>query len=477
MSRGRPSLAASPVLVGAVTLLVTIVAVFLSYNANSGLPFVPTYDLKANLPNAANLVVGNEVRIGGARVGVVADIKPMPNPDGSATAQLEMKLDKELETLPDDTTMIVRPRSALGLKYVELTPGRSKTGYKPGATVPLRAARPEPVEIDEVVNAFNEPTRIGARRSLDGLGEGLAGRGPDINLAIERLRPLLENLEPVARNLADPRTRLDRLFPALGRAAAEVAPVAEEQAQLFVNLDTTFTALAGVARPYLQDLISESPPTFEVATREFPRQRPFIRNTTAFFRELRPGVRTLPVSAPILADALEFGTRTLPRTPDLNRRLARVFDALAELNDEPLARRGLRQLTRTVASLRPTIRFLTPVQTRCNYVTLWFRNVSSLLSEGDDNGTWQRFIIIATPQGPNNEGGPSSRPANGPGEDNYLHTNPYPNTASPGQTRECEAGNEPFLRGRKVIDNTPGNQGLRTSGQNGPTLSSTGGRR
>ena len=67
---GGSSLAASPVLVGAVTVLVTIVAVFLSYNANSGLPFVPTYDLKANLPNAAQLVKGFEVRIGGARVGV-----------------------------------------------------------------------------------------------------------------------------------------------------------------------------------------------------------------------------------------------------------------------------------------------------------------------------------------------------------------------------------------------------------------------
>ena len=38
---GTAALTASPVLVGAVTLLVTIVAVFLSYNANSGLPFVP----------------------------------------------------------------------------------------------------------------------------------------------------------------------------------------------------------------------------------------------------------------------------------------------------------------------------------------------------------------------------------------------------------------------------------------------------
>jgi hypothetical protein len=75
-------------------------------------------------------------------------------------------------------------------------------------------------------------------------------------------------------------------------------------------------------------------------------------------------------------------------------------------------------------------------------------------------------MIIATPQGPNNEGGPSSAPANGgvPGKrDNYLHTNPYPNTASPGQTpRECEAGNEPFIIGQQVIGNVPGNQGTTT---------------
>ena len=75
MSAPRPQRRSRPARCwsGAVTLLVAIVAVFLSYNANSGLPFVPTYDLKAELPNAANLVAGNEVRIGGARVGVIDD--------------------------------------------------------------------------------------------------------------------------------------------------------------------------------------------------------------------------------------------------------------------------------------------------------------------------------------------------------------------------------------------------------------------
>src|SRR6266545_2403525 len=98
MSRGRgAALAASPVLVGAVTVLVTIVAVFLSYNANSGLPFVPTYDLKADLPNAAQLVKGFEVRIGGARVGVISKIDAKRREDGSTFAQITMKLDKQIE--------------------------------------------------------------------------------------------------------------------------------------------------------------------------------------------------------------------------------------------------------------------------------------------------------------------------------------------------------------------------------------------
>jgi len=466
-TRGAASLFGSPVLVGAITLLVAIVAVFLSYNANSGLPFVPTYDVKAEFPNAANLVVGNDVRIGGQRVGAVSEITPIPGEgDEAPTAEVELKLEEQVEPLPVDSTMIIRPRSALGLKYVEIAPGESEEGFAPGDTIPAAQATPEPVEIDDVFNTFNVKARRGGQRSLDGFGTALAGRGDDINEAIVDLRPLLIFLQPVARNLADPDTRLARLFQALGAAAAEAAPVAETQASLFVNLDTTFTALASVARPFIQQSISNSPPAEDAAIRGFPLQRPFLRNSAALFRELKPGVRVLPTSAPILADALEIGTRTLARTPEFNAQLEDVFVALKNFTEEPLVEPGIERLNDTVESLRPTLAFITPAQTVCNYATLWFRNISSLLSVGDQNGTWQRFIIIATPSGPNNEGGPSSAPAGGgPDAANFLHSNAYPNTAAPGQPRECEAGNEVFKVGEQVIGNVPGNQGTDTDGQ------------
>jgi virulence factor Mce-like protein len=461
---GRGGIAGNPVLIGAATVLVVLVAVFLAYNANQGLPFVPTYQLEAELPSAANLVRGNEVRIGGTRVGTVDRIDVERRENGTSIAVLGLKLEKAVEPLPRDSTVIVRPRSALGLKYVELTRGRSDEGFEDGDTIPLAQATPAPVEFDEFLNMFDDETRSASSTNLRGFGDAFAGRGESINTAIGALRPLLRDIIPVAQNLSSRETNLPRFIGELADAASIVAPAAETQAELFVNLDITFAALRAVARPYIQESISEGPETLDAGIEGLPPQRPFLANTEGLFRELRPGVRALRTAAPDLADALEFGTPVLRRTPPFNERLASLLTELQTFAEDPLVPRGLRRLTDTVRSLDPSLRHLAPAQTTCNYLALWFRNIASLLSEGDRNGTWQRFIIVATPQGPNNEGGPSSGPADGPTLENHLHSNPYPNTAAPGQPEECEAGNETFIKGRTVTSNVPGTQQAATEG-------------
>lgn len=452
--RGASSVAANPVLIGAATTLVVIVAVFLAYNANNGLPFVPTYQVNAEVPSAANLVVGNDVRIGGTRVGVVSAIKPKLHRSGLVTALLTLKLQTSVRPLSKTSTILVRERSALGLKYVEITRGQGGPGFADGATIPISNATPHPVEIDEVFNTFNEPTRVAGQQNLTAFGNGLAGRGQDLNQAIFNLSPLLTNLVPVMQNLSDPSTRTGQLFVALERAASIVAPAAETQASLFDNLDTTFTALASVARPYIQQTITGGPPFLDAAIRGFPSQRAFLANTQTLFADLRPGIHALRSSAPVVADALAVGTRTLPRTVDLSRRLQAALVTLDQFSTNPLTDLGIRDLTTTFSTLAPTLAYLLPVQTKCNYVTLWFRNVSNLLSVGDKNGTGQRFSIIVTPQGPNNEGGPSSAPANGPLEANHFHYNPYPLTSSPGQPQEsCQAANEVYVPGQTKLTN------------------------
>jgi virulence factor Mce-like protein len=479
--RGAASIAANPVLIGAATTLVVIVAVFLAYNANNGLPFVPTYDLRAEVPNANNLVRGNEVRIGGTRIGVVDKIEPRRKPDGTTSALLSLKLETAVKPLPVDSRIVVRSRSALGLKYVEITKGSSRAGFESGATIPIARATPAPVEIDEFFAMFDEPTRAAQRTNLNEFGGALAGRGQALNEALGSFPALLRNLQPVAENLSDDRTELAGFFRGLGQAAAEAAPVAEQQASLFRNLDTTFAALADVT-PEIQESISTGPEALNAAIESFPVQRRFLANSEGFFRELRPGVRALRAAAPDLSRAFQIGRPVLTRSIQLNRRLIPTFQALQAFAEDPLTSLGVNGLRNTARILNPTIADLAPVQTVCNYGTTFFRNASSLLSEGDGQGTWQRFIIVAAPTGPNNEGGPANEPANGgpqsgvptratprqavpaPGGGdptrNFLHANPYPNTPTarrpPGRVR---VGNEPWLQGRKVVGNVPGQPG------------------
>jgi virulence factor Mce-like protein len=462
------TLAASPTLVGAVTVMIVILAVFLAYNANTGLPFVPTYRISAEVPDADLLVPGNEVRVGGVRVGLIETIEPVQHEDGSVSARLDMKLDPDVEPLPTDSSIIVRARSALGLKYLEIVRGDSTEGYEQGAVIPLEAAHPVPVDIDEFTGMFDEPTRLAIQENLFEFGNALAGRGPDLNEALGELPGVLEVLEPVMKNLGDPDTRLERFVLTQAATAAQVAPVAEIQARLFVDLDTTFDALAEVARPFIQETISESPPTLDQASRSFPVIRPFLAHSATLFTELEPGVRTLAETAPTLASALETGVAPLRDAPILNRELAPTAEALERFNDNASARSGLSRLQQTVDIFGPAVRFITPAQTVCNYGTLLVRNLSSAFAQGSLGGRWQRITVFEPPVGPNNEGTFAPTPANGGGDaENFLHYNPYPNTAAPGQPNECEAGNEPYLTGRQVIGNVPGNQGTFTDDQPG----------
>jgi virulence factor Mce-like protein len=461
------SLAGSPTLVGAVTVLIALVAVFLAYNANNGLPFVSTYRISVEVPNASTLIPSNEVRIGGVRVGQVTNVEPETGADGSVNAKVDLELNRDQTPLPDDSTVIVRSRSALGLKYLEITKGTSSQGLQEGGILPLTAARPEPVEIDQLFNTFDEPTRDAIQVNLTEFGNSLAGRGAQLNGAIQELRPLVDVLEPVARNLSSPQTDLRGFITGLSRAAGEVAPVAEQQADLFVSLDTTFGALASVARPFIQSAIEKTPQTFDTLARTSPRINRFVDDTAGLFGDLRPGFAALAPTSAVLLKAVNRGIPALRASPKLNAQLDPTAQSLLAFSQNSSATTGISQLTTVMQTLDPTVSFITPAQSVCNYGSLLFRNVASLLSLGDGIGTQQRFIAFAPPNGPNNEGSPSSAPANGGGDSggNFLHYNPYPNTAAPGQVHECEAGNETFINGQTVIGNVPGNQGTNTQEQ------------
>ena len=448
-NRNSPSLVASPVLVGTVTVIVTTIAIFVSYNANVGLPFVPTYKVEATVPDAAGLVRGNEVRMGGKRVGVVREIEAVPAANGQPAARLSLQLEKVVEPIRDDSTVIVRPRSPLGLKYLELTRGERGKAVPMGGALPVAAGQPT-VELDEVVDALDEPVRKDLKSVLVDLGGGTASRGADFNVSLARLPEFLGRVRSVAANVAASDTALPRLLDGLDATLAEVAPVAPALGRVVASSATTADALAGVA-PSLDDVLVEAPPAIEAGIRGLGASRPVLADAAVLLRELREGTPYVRPATRGLHRALEVGIPALRRTTALAGRLEDTLRAVERLSEDPATASTLERLRATLESALPTVEFLAPLQTRCNYLALWFRNLNSVLSEGDSSGNWFRTLVISNTE----EFRPRAKPTPN------LHVNPYPRTGAPGQDGECESGNETYERGQ-LIGNPPGVQATAT---------------
>ncbi len=472
--RSASSVFANPVLVGAVTVLIVIVAVFLSYNANNGLPFVPTTSLKVRFANGQNLVRGNEIRSGGFRVGVVEDMKPVQLSQGQVGAELKLKLDKTIGKIPEDSRWRIRPRSALGLKYLELTEGSSKKAFTDGDTVPLERTEVN-VELDEVFKMFDEKTRDASRQNLQGFGDSFAGRGAAVGRTVEEAPRLFGHLEPVARNLADPKTELPAFFKELGDAARIVAPISKTNSRLFTTMADTWEAFARDEEA-LRQTISKQPPTMDAAISSFRVQRPFLADLTAFSKDFSGATHELRGALPDINPALETGTRVQRRVPELNKKLEGTFAALEDLTSAPSTNAAIRALTATVTTLNPQLRFYGPFVTVCNAPTYFFTYLAEHFSEPDTVGHSQRALANTTGRQDDSLGAMGAdEPANGSevieGNKQYLHGNPYGAAITPDGRADCEAGQRGYLeRNARFYDKKYKiEQDARTPGAQGPT--------
>ena len=446
---------ANPVLIGAVTVLVAIVAVFLAYNANNGLPFVPTRQYKLQIDNGSNLVKGNEVRAGGFRVGVVEDLQPVTLPNGKTVAVLKLKIDKKNGNVPIDSTVKIRPRSALGLKYVELTKGHSRKLLHDGDTIPL-ARTNVPVQFDDLNKLFDTKTRQASQDNLVGFGNAFTGRGQDLNVTISELPAFFGYLQPVMQNLSSPNTQLGRFFRALGRTAEIVAPVAQVNARLFTDMATTFAAISHDPEA-LKATISKSPPTEQVGTVSLRVQRPFLNDTADFSHDLRGAVHELRGALPDINPALETGTPVLKRSVSTNRALKDVLTAARSLIQAPGTNTALRGLVATVTTLNPQLRYLGPYQTVCDYWNYFWTRTAEHFSESDPTGSTQRALLnsAATQDNSSSTDG-ATEPANGEnyqaataarGDKEFFHGQSYDAAVNNDGSADCENGQRGYLHG------------------------------
>lgn len=481
-SKGRNQAAwTNPVLIGAVTVLFLVVAVFLAYNSNSGLPFVPTNELKVDMADGSNLVVGNDVREGGYLIGTISALTPTRLPDGTVGAQATLQLNKSAGLVPVNSRVTVLSKSALGLKYLDLIKGSSSETYQDGATMPVSDST-IPVQIDQVFDMFNQPTRTAIASDLQGFGDTLASRGSALNDTFEDLPPLLTYLRPVAAYLSNPSTQLTRFFTSLDGFMRTVAPVAQVNADLFTNMAATFAAISRDPQA-LEATIADSPSALTTSTESLKVQQPFLADFATLGHDLAPATGQLERALPYVNPALEAGTKTLVRTPSLDTKLQGVMSALRSLARAPGTDLALNALTATVGTLNPMVKYLGPYQTVCDYWNYWWTYLSEHLSEATSFGFAQRALLNQTnPAQANNvgtqgatapvDGGVADSPLGG---DEYLHAQPYGAAIDNQGNADCETGQrgyplklnyfDPQHRDLAVDPHTPGDQGPTFAGK------------
>lgn len=450
MRRNRGLLVSQPVLLGAVAVLMSIVAIYFVYTLDSrGLPFVPTYNVRAVLADAESLGKTGDVRLAGVLVGRVHQRHIEVLPDGQTRAVLTLALDKSLEPLPADTRVQMRAISTLGGSYVELLPGHSRAPLRG----PLDGTHaPHTVSLHDSLAAYDKRTRGALGDYLTGYGNALVGRGSDLNEIVAIAPETLRSLDSAMRALPD--DGLSSFINGFARFSSALAPVADQQAGFFRGLDRTFAAMGSV-REDVADATSDAPPALAAGTEGFPAQRRLLRESAALFGALRPGLHAVRGAADDIAAASTGAPAAFAATSRLAPRLTTSGKALSRFAGEPIVVPSLAALAETFGALVPTARTARGVQAVCNYGNVLLRNLLSMVSDGTSTGNWLSAVSVLTLPGRNSESSASAGPSD------TLHATTTPNTGE-GSHAECESGNEAYAPGKQVIGHAPGQQAALT---------------
>ena len=267
------------------------------------------YKVRAVFDNVASAVPGEDVKVAGAKIGVIESMEVTAGKKAAVTLQIE---DGRFAPFRADATCIVRPQSLIGEKFVECEPGTAsqpeleKIGDGEDGEgehlLPLDRTQ-SAVDLDLFNNILRRPYGERFALVLSEFGTGLAGRGADLKAAIHRANPALRETDRVLAILA----RQNRVLADLARDSdTALAPLAREKESVsgFI-VEANNTAKATAARSA----------DIERGIQRLPR----------FLDELRP----------LMADLDGFAAQATPVFRDLNAAgpdISRVFERLGPLS-------------------------------------------------------------------------------------------------------------------------------------------------
>lgn len=372
---------------GLLGLGMTVAFTAIGFNAPNSIPGRGYYNLEAEFADADNIAPHAQVRLGGKIVGQV--LNPRVE-DGKAIVDLQ--IDPKYKPLKADSIVEVRPRSAVGVRYVDIRSGPDGAPLEEGARIPAAQTRATRA-LDEVLGTFDPETRVRTQQFLRELGTGLAGRGEDLNEALGAAPQTLRRTDDVVGAVAGRTDAAGNLVRGAAVAATSADPVREE-------IRLGFAPGAKALRPFsdrggaLQEALDEAPPTLATVSGRLPTVSRFVSELEGLARNARPALRAGP-RAFTQASALLREAR--PGLVDADTTLRRANDAvIPTLVLLDTVKPVLPQLEGTLDNAKPVVERLGAYG--CD-VLQWGRRWTDALAFGNSQGGYLRFnLMTPTPE-------------------------------------------------------------------------------
>ena len=332
-----------PVKVSLLAILVLAIATYFIFAKQ--LPFTNHYTVKAVMHNSNLLVPGSPVRIGGVDVGKVTAVGRYRNTE---LAQVTMQIDSGPKPHAD-ATLRVRPRLFLeGNFYVDLTTGTPNAPQlSDGGTIPLGHTF-DPVQIDQLFDAFPQDNRRRLQQALIGFGEALdakpsaaddARQDPAVR-GLTGAEAINETLDTSAASLRDSAIvsgaltgptghELARTVSGLARATAGLARAGTQLTAFVSEFDQTLRATAAQQQS-LRETIALLGPTAQNANSAFGALDRALPATERFARDISKGIPQLPATI-VAADPWLAQAKPLLSGAELGGLLNELAPASAEL--------------------------------------------------------------------------------------------------------------------------------------------------
>jgi len=269
------------------------VALYVLHNERLRFPLIQESPLTLNAEFSTAQAVtpgqGQTVRVAGVQIG---DIGQVTLNQGRAIVRMDIDPHYKAGFIRQNATALLRPKTGLKDMFIELNPGTNDAPpARNGFTIPVNNTLPD-VNPDEVLSTLDKDTRQYLVLLINGAGEGLNGRGGDLQNVFKRFEPTYRDLARFTGALSQRRENLRHLIHSLRLLNGELANSGKDITQLVDASSVVFRQFA-MEQAQVRRAVRDFPPALRQTTTTLGKVERLANVLRPTADRLRPAVRAI----------------------------------------------------------------------------------------------------------------------------------------------------------------------------------------